>query len=746
MGIFRQAPTAAPRQGASKEHNWRKELPLPARLGMFSAWATLLGCLILTGAAWQGARQDIEKETRERFTRRAEEINSAIFSRMQAQEQVLRGTRGLFEASDHVNREEWRRYVGALQLGRTYPGIQGIGFARHILPEELGRHIREVRAEGFPDYEIQPPGPRDEYTAIVYLEPLDWRNRRALGYDMFTEPTRREAMVTARDTGHPALSGQVVLVQETEQDVQAGCLMYLPVYRHGAAVEDPAQRRAALLGYVYSPLRIRDLMAGVLGPNLPDVSLRIYDGAEVRDAGLMYDSRGHPAQGAGLSTRLVDTRLLTIAGHPWTIQVTAFPAFESGTSYERPRLILLTGILISLLMFVVVWSLATLKRRATILAEDMTAALRESREQLRATAETANEAIISADAGGRITYFNRAAERFFGYQRPEVLGQPLSLLVPERLREAHDTGFRRFLARGEPHIIGRTVIMEARRRDGSEFPIEISVADWSTGDGIFFTAILRDISDRLEAEKQISQLNSELRHQLNQLAEANRELESFSYTVSHDLRAPLRAMNGFARILEEGHAEALDPEGRRLLRIILESSVKMGQLIDDLLTFSRLGQTPITRTRVDMARLAQEVIDELCQAGDSAAENFSVGALPLAQGDRALLRQVWANLVANAVKFSRPRPQPLVEVGCRDVDGEHRYFVRDNGVGFDMAYASQLFGVFKRLHKAEHFPGTGVGLAIVQRIVSKHGGRVWAESQEDRGATFYFSLPKEDGG
>lgn len=717
---------------------------MPAGLAMASAWITLLVCLLLTAITWQGARRDIEREVGVRFEDRVQEIESAILARMQAQEQVLRGAKGLFDASKEVNRQEWQTYVAALQLLRTYPGIQGIGFAEYLRPAEVPGHVRKVRAAGFPDYDLHPPGPRREYTAIVYLEPFDWRNRRAFGFDMFTEATRRQAMETARDTGNPALSGKVALVQETEKDVQVGCLMYLPVYRQDMATDGVARRREALRGYVYSPFRMNDLMAGILGPVLADVRLRIYDGDEISATGLMYDSLA-PAQRSPAAPGFVNTRILMIGNHPWTIQVDSLPAFESGASYTRPRLILQTGTTISLLMFVVVWSLATLRRRATVLAEDMTAALRESREQLRAAAETANEAIVSADSEGRITYFNRAAEQLFGHRRPEIFGQPLTVLIPERLRAAHTAGFQRHLAGGEPRIIGRTVVLQGLRRDGSELPIEISLAQWSTGEGTFFTAILRDISERVEAEERISELNSELQHQVNQLAEANRELESFSYSVSHDLRAPLRAVNGFARILAEEQGHALTADGRRLLGVILDNSVKMGHLIDDLLAFARLGQTPVTRGSVDMGRLAREIIDELCQSGDCKAAVFSVDDLPPARGDRALLRQVWMNLIANAVKFSRPRPHPLVEVGYRQGAGECQYFVRDNGVGFDMSHAEQLFGVFKRFHKAEQFPGTGVGLAIVQRIVSKHGGQVWAESQVDRGAAFYFSLPTETG-
>ncbi|HSC07054.1 MAG TPA: CHASE3 domain-containing protein [Steroidobacteraceae bacterium] len=256
-----------------------------------------------------------------------------------------------------------------------------------------------------------------------------------------------------------------------------------------------------------------------------------------------------------------------------------------------------------------------------------------------------------------------------------------------------------------------------------------------------YFAIRRQLSERRMAEEKIAALNATLQTHAQQLEAANKELESFSYSVSHDLRSPLRAIDGFARILTEEHGSKLDDEGRRLLGVVRDNSQKMGRLIDDLLAFSRLGRKPLANTLINMKRLVEEVIEEL-QASDRKSPELVVGKLPPAQGDAVLVRQVWANLLANAMKFSGKREQPLIEVSGKENGAEIVYCVKDNGAGFDMQYYDKLFGVFQRLHGATEFAGTGVGLAIVQRVVARHGGRVWAEGKVNEGAAFYFSMPR----
>jgi light-regulated signal transduction histidine kinase (bacteriophytochrome) len=228
-----------------------------------------------------------------------------------------------------------------------------------------------------------------------------------------------------------------------------------------------------------------------------------------------------------------------------------------------------------------------------------------------------------------------------------------------------------------------------------------------------------------------------------QLEAANHELEAFSYSISHDLRAPLRAINGFARILLEEYAPYLSAEAQEYLQLTRDNAQFMGQLIDDLLAFSRLSRQPLSRQALNPADLVQQVFNTLCPAVDERHVDFTLGELPPCQADPTLLKQVFVNLLSNALKFTSQRQMAVITVGCQTMPGEPVYFIQDNGVGFHMAYADKLFGVFQRLHRAEEYEGTGVGLAIVQRIIHRHGGRIWAEAAVNQGATFYFTLGGE---
>ena len=268
--------------------------------------------------------------------------------------------------------------------------------------------------------------------------------------------------------------------------------------------------------------------------------------------------------------------------------------------------------------------------------------------------------------------------------------------------------------------------------------------EWLVGERT--RSLQAEIAERRRAELEVKKLNAtlELRvaERTSELQATIRDLQTFSYSISHDLRTPLRSINSFASLLLEDFSAQLDEEGRRLLSSIVKRTVNMGTLIDDLLNFSRNSMQQLAPATIDMAGLAQELIGKLSEEGGGARVKFSVARLPPARGDRAMVAQVLENLLANAVKFSRTVAQPTIELGFSAKDEEIVYFVKDNGIGFDMKYVGTIFGVFQRLHHSEDYEGTGVGLAIVEQIVTKHGGKVWAESRLGEGATFYFSLPR----
>jgi light-regulated signal transduction histidine kinase (bacteriophytochrome) len=255
---------------------------------------------------------------------------------------------------------------------------------------------------------------------------------------------------------------------------------------------------------------------------------------------------------------------------------------------------------------------------------------------------------------------------------------------------------------------------------------------------------IEHVSEREKAEERVRTLNAELEERVMlrtaQLDAANKELEAFSYSVSHDLKAPLRAIEGFSKIVVEENAETLDQETRRLLNLVRDNARRMGNLIDDLLSFSRAGRHALSIQRIGMESLVDSVWQELVSREPGRTFEFAVEQLPDAEGDQPLIRQVWANLISNAIKFTSPRDVGIISVGSRAGNESVVYFVKDNGVGFDMQYADKLFGVFQRLHSQGEFQGTGVGLALVHRIIQRHGGKVWAEGAVDGGATFFFSL------
>lgn len=373
-----------------------------------------------------------------------------------------------------------------------------------------------------------------------------------------------------------------------------------------------------------------------------------------------------------------------------------------------------------------------------------------NKESYQALFLYATEGILIINEQGEILRINPSAERLFGYEPDELVGKSIETLVPERFSLLHHDFRKSFNQHPRARAMAAGLDLYARHKNGSEIPVAISLSPFTSPNGSFVIAFIVDNTLRKQAEEKLRNYSIELEKQMQEvqrrteeLDALNKELEAFSYTISHDLRSPLRSISNFTHILSEECDANAKEDVKYAMSAIIRNAMRMSQLIDDLLEFSRLGKQNIRHTWVNMNELVNNVITDL-QKDTGPAAHIVVHPLGDILADPRMIRQVLLNLVSNALKYTGKKEAASIEIGWYTDKENDVYYVKDNGAGFDMAYYSKLFGVFQRLHRTNEFEGTGVGLAIVNRIISRHGGKVWAEGKVDEGATFYFSLPRND--
>lgn len=475
------------------------------RKNVRSSWiglAALAAGMLATLAIHRTVALNEQREVRRDFEIRAEEVVSFLEQRFSDYEQALRAGAALFAIDGEVTRSDWRLFVERLQVESHYPGTLGVGYAAWLQPERLAPHEAAVRAEGFPDYSVRPEGQRRVYSAIQFLEPFDARNRRAFGYDMYSDPTRRAAMDRARDSGEPALTGKVILVQETDADPQNGVLLYFPVYDGVATPQTVDERRERLRGFVYSPLRMNDLIAGVFGDAFRDVALRIYDESDVEPGRLLYRSADlrRLASGADAPSLKIP---VSLGGRTWVLQVLATPSFA--TAPGRATTVLIAGATITVLLALLLWGLAGGRERARALAKQMSAAYRDALRTQQAILDSVGDGVLTVDAAGRVASANPAAVRAFGAEESLLRGVAIAQLIPDHPRLIDQADQRHGADRpaGEQRFERLACTAQGRR-----FPVELSISPLVGGSGLSSVVSVRDIGERKRVESLLAQAHA----------------------------------------------------------------------------------------------------------------------------------------------------------------------------------------------------------------------------------------------
>ncbi len=693
------------------------------------AWVVLAISLFITWFAFDMTRTAVIDHSRERFRLQTDDIKTAIAKRMRDQEIALRGGVGLFAVHPEVTREQWKTFVDLLDLAENFPGLQGFGYAEQIEPHKLDAYIATIRDEGFTDFTVRPPGPRDIYTSITFLEPFDWRNKRAFGFDMFSETQRREAMERARDTGAPAATGIVTLVQETNRDVQRGFLLYLPVYRSGAFPDAIKQRRDELTGYVYSPFRMNDLMRGILGVGDKDIHFDIFDGRQQREEQHLYRSE-EPGKttGTAIAGEIARTTVLEFAGRQWTLAFSAKPGYTSAAERRQPLLIGGAGLLIDALVFFVISFVAGQQRKAESKASEFSEESRSQSIRNRAIVNTVRDGIVTVAADLKIQTCNKSASRIFGYHMVEMLGQNLLSLISEPTAARLASEIKKDGSGEQSLFFSLTDGMIGLRKDGSAFPLEISITSMEVDETILSTVVFRDLTEH----QRVDRMKSE-----------------FVSVVSHELRTPLTSMLGSLSLMQSGLLGAIPETAEKALSIANSNAKRLINLVNDIIDTAQMkaGKYTVALKPTDIATIVRSAVEhnEAYAKKLDVSINldvFSGAAKVMADSER--LAQVLDNLISNAIKFS-PEGES-VDVCVLEHDDLVRIEVHDLGPGIPDDLQEKIFEPFFQIETSNNrgTNGAGLGLAIAKTIIGMHNTTIRVSSQTGVGTCMWFDLKKVD--
>ncbi len=722
---------------------------------LWPAWAMLAIGLIATALATFYTNANVDTVTQREFTFICGEIVAKVQARLHAYALTLRGGAAFFEASEQVTREEWHTFVTRRRIESDLPGIQGIGFSLLIPRERLVQHLQELHREGFPDYRVWPEGEREVYSSIIYLEPFAGRNLRAFGYDMLSDPVRRSAMEHARDEDRAILSGKVILVQETETDIQAGALMYVPVYQADMPIATVTERRAALIGWIYSPYRMDDLMQGILGgwdlQKHQRIRLRVYDDNPSSSQNLLYDSQAT----ADMEPEPTAQRTLLIPidfnGHRWILHFNRPRAAVSSLEYGKIWLVFSGGMITSLLLTALTFSLISTRSRAVQLHIALT--------KYQTLFDSFPLGITVSDATGQILEANPVAMTLLGVSRDEhcqrQIDSPAWRIVRTDGTQMPADEYASVRALKEKRRL-ENIEMGIVKPDHTITWISVTAAPLLL-EGYGVVIIYSDISERKQAELELEQhqhhLEALVHARTTELIEArdaaeaaNRAKSTFLANMSHEIRTPLNAIIGLTQLLQQ-HISAPKPHGQLLK--ISESARLLLRILNDILELSKIeaGRLILEETDFTVARVLDHTVSLLGEQAAAKGLNLVVEIDPALSvplyGDPLRLRQILLNYISNAIKFSE-RGSITIHASIAEDDDQSvllRIEVADQGIGLSAEQQGRLFRAFTQADNSttRKYGGAGLGLAISRRLALLMGGDVGVVSKPEVGSTFWMT-------
>jgi PAS domain S-box-containing protein len=701
------------------------------------------------------------------FERRTDHLVQALRGALHAYLDDLSAIEGLFLSSRQVDRGEFSTFVQGMLV--RHPGIQALEWIPRVPAAQRELYQERAKAEGFADFRFSErgpegqmiaAGPRDEYYPVYYLEPYRG-NETALGFDLASNPVRREALHQARDTGAPVVSARITLVQEVGR--QYGVLIFFPIYGKGVSLDTVKARRAHLRGYILGVIRIGDMVHAALSTfDTKGIRYLLLDYSVKSEERLLFSGDVQQPETPGTASEFSQT-LLEFAGRRWVMQFLPTDEFLAELDLREAYRVLTGGLLFSSLLGTFLLVMAgrsamierVVQERTADLSEANVAlargieerrqiheALKESEGQHRAIVDTAVEGIIAIDEQGTVQSFNPAAERIFGYTAAEVIGRNVKMLQPEPYHSQHDEYLRNYLRTGRKKIIGIGREVVGLRKDGTSFPLDLAVSEVLLDNRRLFTGIIRDITDRKEAE-------AELLVAKEKAESASRAKTEFLASMSHEIRTPMNAIIGMAELLSE---TSLTFEQSEYVRIFQSAGENLLTLINDILDISKLeaGHLELESINFDLRDLLEKTCEILALRAHHKGLELTcrlVSDAPVKLvGDPLRLRQVLVNLVGNAIKFTE-RGEIVVEVKPSGAPRpgeavEMLFSVSDTGIGIPADKQDIIFERFTQVDASttRQYGGTGLGLNISQRIVEAMGGRIWVESEPGRGSTFSFTV------